>query len=200
MKVTAVIFDLDGTLTRPYLDFDQIRRDIGYTDGPILEAMAKMPDEQRRKAQVILDKHEQEAAEESELNPGAIELLDLLRQQNYPIGLLTRNSRASVKIICQKHGLSFDAVSTREDEGPDKPDPHPFLQLSKMLKVNPTEAIMVGDYLFDLLCGKNAGAKTVLIKTNKDHENYIHEADFAIDRLNELPQIIQKIETQKQTA
>ncbi|MCK5272001.1 MAG: hypothetical protein KAJ52_05470, partial [Sedimentisphaerales bacterium] len=65
MKIAAVIFDLDGTLTQPYLDFDQIRSEIGNIDGPILEAMEQMPPPQRRKALEILHRHEQEAAENS---------------------------------------------------------------------------------------------------------------------------------------
>jgi phosphoglycolate phosphatase-like HAD superfamily hydrolase len=41
-KIAAVIFDLDGTITRPYLDFNQIRAEIGNVRGPLLEAMDKM--------------------------------------------------------------------------------------------------------------------------------------------------------------
>jgi HAD superfamily hydrolase (TIGR01549 family) len=194
MIITSVIFDLDGTLTRPYLDFNQIRREIGNVDGPILEAMARMPENQRCRAQSILDAYEREAAEESQLNPGAAELLETLRNQNRPIGLLTRNSRASVKMICEKHNLTFDAISTREDDGPDKPDPYPFLKICETLQVQAAQALMVGDYLFDLLCGKNAGAKTILIRTNKDHQDYIDLADFAINHLSELSDIIKQLE------
>ena len=35
---SVVIFDLDGTITEPYLDFDTIRAKVG-VEGPILEAM-----------------------------------------------------------------------------------------------------------------------------------------------------------------
>lgn len=200
MKVTAVIFDLDGTITRPYLDFDQIRREIGNIEGPILEAMSKMPDSQRRHAEAVLFQHEQDAAHQSQLNPGAAELLESLRKQNRPIGLLTRNTRASVEIISDKHNLKFDAISTREDDGPDKPDPHPFLQLCKQLQVQPHQGLMVGDYLFDLLCGKNAGAKTVLISTNKDFRDYADQADFVIDQLPELTAIIEQLENHQPSA
>ena len=50
MRIQAVIFDLDGTLTEPFLDFDLIRREIGLTpdDGGILEAMDKMPHIERQ--------------------------------------------------------------------------------------------------------------------------------------------------------
>ena len=43
MTIKAVIFDLDGTITEPFLDFDAIRRqiDIPPEAGTLLEAMAK---------------------------------------------------------------------------------------------------------------------------------------------------------------
>ena len=45
----AVIFDMDGTLTKPCLDFDAIRAEMGLSGEPILEAMARMtPDERAR--------------------------------------------------------------------------------------------------------------------------------------------------------
>jgi len=45
MPIKAVIFDLDGTITRPYFDFDAIREEMGLdrNSGPVLEAMEKRP-------------------------------------------------------------------------------------------------------------------------------------------------------------
>ena len=38
----AVIFDLDGTLTEPVLDFDAMRAEIGLTGGTILEQLEQL--------------------------------------------------------------------------------------------------------------------------------------------------------------
>ena len=85
MKLEAVIFDLDGTLTVPHLDFDAIRQEIGGISGPILEAMLKMSADDRRRCEDILHKHELDAAENSRLNPGAHSLLERLqRESNSP--------------------------------------------------------------------------------------------------------------------
>ena len=56
MPIKAVIFDLDGTITQPFLDFNAIRNKMGLTedDGPVLEAMEKMTSCQRRRAEEIL--------------------------------------------------------------------------------------------------------------------------------------------------
>ena len=45
----AVLFDMDGTLTEPMLDFPRIKAEMGIGDRPILEALAEMsgPDARR---------------------------------------------------------------------------------------------------------------------------------------------------------
>ena len=50
MSIKAVIFDLDGTITRPFFDFDAIREEMGLdrNAGPVLEAMEKMTPQQRQ--------------------------------------------------------------------------------------------------------------------------------------------------------
>ena len=193
MKIKAIIFDLDGTVTRPILDFDQIRAEIGDIEGPILEAMEQMsPGEQQRTHQ-ILARHEHIAAENSQLNPGVHELFAWLRQRGMSIGLVTRNQRRSVERICELHNLSFDSVITRQD-GPAKPDPAPVQLACAGMGVEASESVMVGDYLFDLVSGRRAGAVSVLLTTSENHRDYKHEADYVIDSLNELPAVIDNIE------
>ena len=195
-RVAAVVFDLDGTITKPVLDFDQIRREIGGITGPILEAMEQMTAEQRRRADEVLDRHELVAAESSELNPGAAELLALLRGQGRLSAVVTRNKHQSVQRIRQIHDLHFDGVVTRED-GPAKPDPFGVLRACEMMKVRAEECLMVGDYVFDLISGRRAGARSVLITTSEHHQEYMPEADYVIGELSELPGIIEGIEREQ---
>ena len=67
MSIKAVIFDLDGTITQPYFDFDAIREEmcLDKNAGPVWESMDKMTPTQRQKAEKILDLHEQAAVAES---------------------------------------------------------------------------------------------------------------------------------------
>ena len=58
----AVIFDLDGTLTIPVLDFDAMRAEMGLTNEPILEDMERMDADRRAEAEAILQRHEHRAA------------------------------------------------------------------------------------------------------------------------------------------
>lgn len=198
MKIGAVIFDLDGTLTKPVLDFDRIRNEMGlsHESGDILAAMAGMDPDQQRQAESILTRHETHAAQNSELNEGATELLSHLRKQKIPIGLLTRNTRENTFHIAQQHHLSFDAIVARHD-GPPKPDAYGVLKLCHELKSSPSETLVVGDFLHDLQAARNAGAIPVLIKTHPNADKYQDYADYSILHMGEVLDIIAELEQNK---
>jgi len=191
MPIKAVIFDLDGTITQPYLDFDVIREEIGLprNGGPILEAMEKMSPQQRERAEAILHWHEERAVAQSQLNPGAKEALAALHERHIPVGILTRNRKCNAFAIAAKYGLHFDAVVGRED-GPVKPDTFGVLHLCRSFAVAPAEALLVGDYLFDLLCARAAGAIPVLLANHERAQEFSQHADFSLNSLDELIPII----------
>ncbi len=160
--------------------------------GPVLESMGKMAPQQRERAEKILHFHEQRAVTESALNAGARETLAALREAGISIGILTRNRRSNALAIAEKHNLKFDVVVDRED-GPVKPDAFGVLRICQHFGVVPQETLMVGDYLFDLLCAKAAGAVGVLLANSKRAAEYAEHADFTIENINEILQIIEKI-------
>lgn len=191
MPIRAVIFDLDGTITQPYFDFDAIREEIGLArdSGPILESMEKMTAEQRQRAEDILLRHEEDALAASKLNPGAAETLRDLRSAGIQIGVLTRNTASNAFAIARKHRLNFDAVVGRED-GPVKPDAFGVLELCRQFSVEPAETLLVGDYLFDLLCARAAGAGAVLLANHRRAGEFAQHADFCIENIGEIIKIV----------
>lgn len=191
MPIRAVVFDLDGTITEPYFDFDAIREEIGLprNGGPILEAMDHMTAQERQRAERILHDHEDRALAASRLNPGARETLVALQSRGIRIGVLTRNRKQNAQAIADKHSLPFDAVVGRED-GPVKPDAFGVRHLCRQFNVRPAETLLVGDYLFDLQCARAAGAIPVLITNHPQASQFAAEADFRITELNEILDII----------
>ncbi|HEX42892.1 MAG TPA: HAD family hydrolase [Phycisphaerales bacterium] len=192
MGIRAVIFDLDGTITEPYFDFDAIREEIGLprNGGPILEAMRDMDEAQRRSAEAVLHRHEQLALEQSRLNPGARETLEALRRADIRIGILTRNIRQNALEIARRHNLFFDGVVGRED-GPVKPDAFGVRWFCEQFDIPPAEAMVVGDYPFDIQCAKAAGATAVLLANQPKAAEFAKYADFTIDRIDQILGIIQ---------
>jgi HAD superfamily hydrolase (TIGR01509 family) len=193
MPVRAVIFDLDGTITEPFFDFDAIREEMGLPkdSGPILEAMEKMSPENRRRAEEILHFHEQRAVAESTLNAGAKETLQALHKAGINIGILTRNKKSNALAVALKHSLKFDAVVDRED-GPVKPDGFGVLRLCRQFGVDPQDVLVVGDYLFDLLSAKAAGAVAVLLTNHARAAEFVEYADFTIEKIDRILQIIKE--------
>jgi len=192
MSIKAVIFDLDGTITQPYFDFDAIREEIGLArdSGPVLESMEKMTSQERQDVEKILHYHEQKAVRESKLNANAKEVLSALRAAGIHIGVLTRNKRSNALAIARKHKLNFDAVIGRED-GPVKPDAFGVLRICEQFGVEPDETMLVGDYLFDLLCAKAAGAVAVLLANHNQAEKFAEHADFCIKNISQVLQIVE---------
>ncbi len=193
MAFKAVIFDLDGTITETFFDFDAIRLEMGLSKdaGPVWEAMAKMPAEQRRRAEKILSFYEQRAVTESSLNPGAVQTLQALRQAGLGIGILTRNTKANAFAVAERHGLKFDVVVGRE-QGPVKPDAFGVKKICEHFGIEPRESMVVGDYLFDIMCAKAAGAVAVLLTNHKKAKEFAEYADFVIDKLEQVVEIVQK--------
>src|SRR3954468_19870867 len=89
----AILFDMDGTLTQPYLDFPQMKQEMGIPlERPILEALAEMSVEDRQRAERILHRHEEIAAAGSALNEGCHDLMRMLGELQIRSALITRNS------------------------------------------------------------------------------------------------------------
>ena len=119
----AVIFDLDGTLTEPVLDFDAMRAEIGLPERvPILEQLDTLTAAGRARAEAILLRHERAAIARATLADGCADLLGHLRGLEIPIAILTRNVREVVETFARMFTFRFHAVYTRED-GPPKPSP-----------------------------------------------------------------------------
>ena len=180
----AFIFDLDGTLTIPQLDFEVIRKEMGIAAGPILEELELLDDETAARARKVLEKHEEQAASTAVLQEGAREVLAELRRRKLPTAILTRNSRQSLDTILQLHRLEIDTSLSR-DEAPVKPSPEAVLILCDKMGVAPVKTYVIGDYIFDIESARNAAAVSVLLLNSKN-SMFSEQADLKIANLMEI--------------
>ncbi len=198
MPIRAVIFDFDGTITEPVLDFALIRREMGITDDSesILDALEGMDSESRRRAEHVLEDHEKRAAEQSKPNESVRDLLKYLADKGIRTAVLTRNTRRNIEIVNKKHGLFFDIIIDRND-GPVKPHPFGVLEICARFKIKPDETIVVGDYLYDLQSAGAAGSAAVLYQADEKVRKFSCHADHCINDLGELLSLIDDINNDK---
>ena len=182
--IRGVLFDMDGVVVHQRLDFPAIKLEIfGDTEGFILERMGGLPPPERHRAEAILERHETAAAQTAEPMDGILPFLAWTDARHLRRGLVTRNSRKSVELVLARLGLKFDAVVTRED-APPKPAPDPVWLACRRMNVEPPDVLFVGDYEFDMLSGRRAGARTVLLRSATVTESA--HADCSVGSLAEL--------------
>ncbi|MBF8276414.1 MAG: cbbZ [Candidatus Brocadiaceae bacterium] len=188
----GIIFDMDGTITKPKVDFAAIEREIGAQVGFIIDYAERSSPEERTRALSILERFEAQAAIESELNEGVLEMLEFLSKKKLKKAILTRNSRKSVDTVLRKHNLHFEYIVSREDAKP-KPAPDPIFLLSKKMEIHTDHLLMVGDYKYDIMCGKAAGTRTVLLRYKEYVETEV-TPDFEITSILEVIEIVERFQ------
>lgn len=182
--VCAIAFDLDSTLTRPYLDFRRLRQQLGIADGDILKWLADLPPPEHAHALRIIEAFEQDGVENVAWNDGAQETLETVRATGLPLAIVTRNSRASLLAVCKRLEIQVDLLIARED-APPKPDPACLQYTAERLGVPIESLLVIGDFRHDIEAGQAAGALTVLL-TNGRTPTWSVAADLVITRLPEL--------------
>ena len=197
MTVKGVLFDFDGTLTMPgALDFPAIKNAMGCPlDQLILEFVEAQPPDQQPRLMKILEEWEDRAARAALPNRGAEKCVCALRKKQVPVGVLTRNSLKSVKKALKKFKMvsidDFDAIMTREMSLP-KPHPEGVIKAAAKMGVSPEEVLVVGDFSFDIIAAKRAGAMAVLL-TNGGESVMAPEdpqPDYTISCLEDLPDLL----------
>jgi HAD superfamily hydrolase (TIGR01509 family) len=194
--IRAILFDFDGTLTRPEaLDFGHLRAVTGCPPGlPILEYLATLTDPvAHAQARQRLDEAELAAARHSHPNPGAVELLAWCRRRGLALGILTRNTRAAVDLALANFPAGtadhFAIIVARDHDLPPKPDPAGVHHACEVLRVAPRELLVVGDFRFDIEAGQRAGAWTAYLTNGDAAPPLAVPPDFVIHRLAELPEL-----------
>ena len=181
----GIVFDMDGTLTIPNLDFGEMYRRCNVDSSKdILEEVGMMPASKKAQANAIIDEMEEEGRQTLELMPGAQEMFSWLVSHKIPMALVTRNTRKTAVVLTdrllQHHANVFDVIISRDcglDDHPfpPKPDPAALNAIAKKWGVSlPSDGdclLMVGDSMSnDIVFGKNAGVRTALLDTGRRYQ------------------------------
>ncbi len=161
------VFDMDGTLTVAVHDFAAIRVALGIApEDDILTHLAALPAELAAAKHAWLLEHERDLAVASTAAEGAVALVRELAGRGCRLGILTRNARELAHVTLEAIGLAdcfpVEHILGRDEAAP-KPSPDGLLKIADAWGVPTSEMVMVGDYRFDLDCGRAAGTRTVLV-------------------------------------
>jgi HAD superfamily hydrolase (TIGR01509 family) len=174
----ALLFDLDGTLIdtyRLYLEAYQraLEPYLGYRP-PVEEIAAHQPSSERRflagwigeenaaacHAAVLRHYGDLHGALCEGIYDGVREMLAAVRAAGYRVGIVTGKGRAAWEITRREiHLGEFDVVVTDDEAGTAKPDPAGLLAAAGALRIEPADAVYLGDSVGDLLAGRNAGMR-----------------------------------------
>jgi len=131
---------------------------------------------------------------DSHLYVNAENLLQQLKSRNIKTGLLTTKAQDQADKITRHFGIDkyLDVIEGRKIGVAIKPAPDQFFKICNEVNVNPRSSIMIGDTELDIMCGKNAGAKTAAVThgCRSIEELKKYNPDYLIQDLKEIFRIL----------
>jgi HAD superfamily hydrolase (TIGR01549 family) len=186
--LTALLFDLDGTLTDTNrLHAEALARSFeahGY-NVPVARILPEIgkgaamlirdvlgPDVSQEDAKAMAERHteiylERLQAEGTTLLPGALDLIEAARARELKVGLATSSETEELEATARAAGLDlalFDAYTTASDVADAKPEPDPILAIARKLGVATAETALVGDTPHDGRSALRAGSVLLAVE------------------------------------
>ena len=178
-----VLFDLDGTLIHSGVPFAPFRERLGIT-GDVIGGIHALPEEEQEEKWEIIREYEGELERHARPAPGARKLLACLRARGIRTGVITRSTSAYARRMIRRWEFGVDASMGREDASP-KPHPDGVLSLLGQFGIPAAQALMVGDFIWDILAARNARVLSVLV-VMEHSRRFVGEADIVVRSLGEL--------------
>ena len=216
-NIKGIFFDLDGTLfdTAPELTFatNQMLKDLDLQEvesdiiksfigkgadnlvRKVISYSSKQdPEALFKKARKLFDEYYILNVAQSLPYDGVKETLMKLKKKNLSLACVTNKPEIYTRTILEKSGLIsyLDLVVAGDTVSRKKPDPMPLQYSCDKLKLEPKEAIMVGDSCNDIEAGFSAGTYVITVPYGYQYGQSIEsdKVDLAIKNLNDLVTII----------
>ena len=190
-RLTAALFDLDGTLIDTESQYSRVWKGIGLRylpDQPTFHKDIKgttlvqilhryFPDPRlQRQIEEELDRFE---AEEMVYQPfpGALDCVRELKEKGVRTAIVTSSNQLKMSRVYQQLPQLpdlFDAILTSEDFRASKPDPDCFLTAAKRLQTPPCQCVIFEDALTGLEAGMRSGMLTIGLATSHPAANIQH--------------------------
>jgi phosphoglycolate phosphatase len=125
--------------------------------------------------------------------------LNYLQQQGYRLACVTNKPAAFTQPLLAAMGIAdfFDVTIGGDQVARRKPDPQPLLMAAEKLRVDPKQAVMLGDSINDIMAARGAGMPVICVSYGYNHgqdirgqERRSHHPDAVINSLAELKTLI----------
>lgn len=220
MNIKAVLFDLDGTLTRYNLNYFLARKKIAEElnnlkigvfrvhpgmniNSMMHSAEGKIPENDfnvlLNKMYNILSEYELEFAKTVELLPNVKSTLQTLKNNNLKLAIVTNNGSIPAKKVIDRFDMNelIDVLITREDAYRCKPNGAMVNKALNKLTVLSDESIFVGDSIVDILAARNSSVVSVAIPSGptKSIDLLNNFPNYIVHSISEIPSLIDLIST-----
>lgn len=142
-------------------------------------------------AQQMSDGYIDLSPQQTALFPGATEMLESLRAQDYSLHIITNGFKEVQHIKLQKSGIShfFNTVLCSEEIGFTKPHREIFQEAQRLTSCKTEHAIMIGDdFKADIIGALNAG--WTAIHFDPEHRFKKERSVPRIRELSEIPELV----------
>ncbi len=214
-----VIFDCDGTLVdsqhviveamnqafRAHALDEPPARSTRRTVGlPLGEAIARLlPEGAEEHVEPVTTAYKEAAFalrqhpnHDEPLYPGVGDVLDILRNRQFLLGVATGKSRRGLDATLERHGLRdhFATLKTADD-GPGKPNPDILNHAMAETGAVPDSTIMIGDTTYDIAMAVRAGMQSIGVTWgyHAPEELVATGASHIAETFDELPAVIADI-------
>ena len=112
-----------------------------------------------------------------------------LQKQGYKVAVLTNDLAEHIQWYVRKQGLRIPVMSTGDHP---KPSPIALKNMMRQLRVKPSETVYVGDHPKDIKFGKNAGVRTIALKTFLHTKRRLsrEKPDAVVSSLGDVPRYV----------
>lgn len=126
------------------------------------------------------------------LYPDVMETLMELKRRGKTLAIASSRSHASLAEYIENLGLSdiISYILGADDVKEGKPNPEAIFKTLERFDFDTDEAIMIGDTVFDINMGINAGVKTCGVTYGNGSRESLSDADWVIDDFGSLLELI----------
>lgn len=143
---------------------------------------------------IFLELYAENTSKRSMLYPGVREGLDYMRSAGYKMGCVTNKAEQFTLPLLGDLGIQdeFEIIICGDTLAEKKPHPLPLLHAAEFFKVDPENALMLGDSVSDVKAARAAGFQIICMSYGYNHGVDIRDSnpDAVIDSMAELQGIL----------